>query len=78
MNRLIDTNIFLEIFLNQARRLDCEQFLNEHIGYLHLSDFSLHSIGVILLKKGKHQDFQRFATDVLLKVQLLSLPQNQY
>lgn len=78
MKRLIDTNIFLEIFLNQARRSDCEQYLNQHIGYLHLSDFTLHSIGVILFKRGKHTDFQRFTTDVLPKVQLLSLPQNQY
>lgn len=78
MKRLIDTNIFLEIFLNQARRSDCEQYLNQHIGYLQLSDFTLHSISVLLFKRGKYTDFQRFTTDVLPKVQLLSLPQNQY
>ncbi len=58
MKRLIDTNIFLEIFLDQARRAGCEQYLNQYIGYLHLSDFTLHSIGVILFKRGKYTDFQ--------------------
>lgn len=52
MSRLIDTNIFLEIFLGQARRVDCESYLNQHLGHLHLSDFTLHSIGVILFKRG--------------------------
>ncbi|MDX1939205.1 MAG: PIN domain-containing protein [Saprospiraceae bacterium] len=78
MKRLVDTNIFLEIFLSQARRGDCEQYLNQHIGYLYLSDFTLHSIGVILFKRGKYADYQQFTIDILPKVQLLSLPQNQY
>jgi len=78
MSRLVDTNIFLEIFLDQDKRKDCEQFLNKHIGHLHLSDFSLHSIGVILFKREKFQAFQHFTADVLPKIQLVTLPQSQY
>jgi len=49
---LIDTNIFLEILLEQEKKEDCKKFLNDHIGNLHITDFSLHSIGVILFKQG--------------------------
>ena len=50
---LFDTNIFLEILLDQEKKEDCKKLLNENIGNIYLSDFSLHSIGVILLKKKK-------------------------
>jgi len=48
---LVDTNIFLEVILGQEKKEACKNFLNTHIGYLYISDFSLHSIGVILLKQ---------------------------
>ncbi len=35
------------------------------------ADFTLHSIGVILFRRGKNTDFQRFTTDVVPKVQAL-------
>ncbi len=44
---LIDTNIFLEILLDQEKKNICKEFLNYNIDHLFLSDFSLHSIGVI-------------------------------
>jgi len=78
MKSLLDTNIFLEILLNQEKRTACETYLNNNLGNLYFSDFSLHSIGVILLHRKKHSIFQQFVTDVLPKVQLLSLPQSQY
>lgn len=43
---LIDTNIFLEILLNQDKTLICKDFLNKNIKNLNISDFSLLSIGV--------------------------------
>lgn len=46
---LIDTNIFLEILLNQDKKEICKNFLSENFNLLHISDFSIHSIGVILL-----------------------------
>jgi predicted nucleic acid-binding protein len=55
MSFLVDTNIFLEILLNQPGRLKCEQFLREHTGALAIADFSLHSIGVITLRRQQAQ-----------------------
>ncbi len=43
---LIATNIFLEILLKQKRKEKCKKFLNANLGQLHISDFSLHSIGL--------------------------------
>ena len=75
---LLDTNIFLEILLKQDKREDCEKFLNDNIGNLNLTDFSLHSIGVILFNYGKEDIFQRFIEDVIPNTRLLSLPMDLY
>jgi len=62
---LIDTNIFLEILLEQEKKEDCKKFLNDHIGNLHITDFSLHSIGVILFKYKKKNVYRKFINDIL-------------
>ena len=51
MNCLVDTNIFLEILLNQAGRKKCEAFLQGEKGAAWISDFTLHSIGVLLFRQ---------------------------
>ena len=78
MNRLVDTNIFLEIFLNQSKSQLCKQFLNKHIGSIYISDFSLHSIGVILFKHDRHDAFSQFLLDILPKIKVVSLPESSY
>lgn len=66
MKLLIDTNIFLEIFLNQAQAQIAQDFLaNPDDHELYLSDFSLHSLGVILLRRKLPQLFQQFLIDVI-------------
>ena len=45
---LIDTNVFLEVLLAQEKKQICKDFLKVNIEKLNISDFSLHSIGVIL------------------------------
>ena len=50
---LIDTNVFPEVLLAQEKRELCKNFLNANIGSLYISDFSLHSIGVILFRNGE-------------------------
>ncbi len=75
---LIDTNIFLEILLQQEKKEACKQYLNKNIGRLYISDFSLHSIGVILFKLGKNDDFKLFVDDILPTIQLVTLPHNSY
>ena len=75
---LFDTNIFLEILLDQAKKEVCKKLLNENIGNIYLSDFSLHSIGVILLKKKKLKIFDEFLRDILPHSIILTLPTDKY
>ncbi|MDI6655018.1 MAG: PIN domain-containing protein [Candidatus Hydrothermarchaeota archaeon] len=75
---LVDTNVFLEILMVQDKKEDCKKFLDENIGNLHITDFSLHSIGVILFRYGKEDVFQKFVEDVLPNTELLSLPKELY
>jgi len=75
MTYLADTNIFLEILLDQEKRSSCEAFLQSNIGKISLSDFSLHSVGVILFRVGKEDIFTDFANDVLPLINILSLPE---
>lgn len=75
---LVDTNVFLEILLKQDKIEDCKNFLNNNIGNLKITDFSLHSIGVILFRHGKEDIFQKFVEDVMPNIQLLSLPIELY
>lgn len=75
---LADTNIFLEILLKQDKEEDCKKFLNGNIANLHITDFSLHSIGVILFRYDKENIFQKFVEDVIPNAKLLSLPMELY
>jgi len=75
---LVDTNMFLEILLGQSKKEECKQLLESNIGSLSITDFCLHSIGVILLRYDKRDVFQRFIDDVLPNVRLLSLPTGLY
>lgn len=75
---LVDTNIFLEIFLGQEKKTLCKAFLNDNTGNLNISDFSLHSMGVILFRYDKGKVFQHFLEDVLPKIGVLSLPGDSY
>ena len=75
---LVDTNIFLEIFLDQIKEENCRNFLNNYIGKLNITDFSLHSIGIILFKYNKEDIFQKFIEDIVPNVKLLSLPMEKY
>jgi predicted nucleic acid-binding protein len=78
MQYLVDTNIFLEILLNQDRKEDCKMFLEKNIKKLFISDFSLHSIGVILFRNKKEKIFNMFVTDILQNIEILSLTKFKY
>lgn len=75
---LVDTNIFLEILLSQEKSEVCKTFLSENMGNINISDFSLHSIGVILFRHNATEVFSTFIADILPKINLLSLPKDQY
>ncbi|MDH5668085.1 MAG: PIN domain-containing protein [Nitrospira sp.] len=69
----LDTNIFLEILLAQDQAEESQILLkNTHHHELFLTDYSLHSIGLLLFRKGQHQTFELFLRD-LAGLSLLSL-----
>ena len=64
---LVDTNIWLERLLDQDRSEEVGDFLQRVPNdRLYLTDFTLHSIGIILLKLGEAEAFSRFVQDVLI------------
>ncbi len=75
---LIDTNIFLEILLNQEKKEECKIYLTKNFGNIALSDFSLHSIGVILFRHKKFEIYNSFIEDVLPKIKVKILPKDNY
>ena len=75
---LVDTNVFLEILLKRDKKEDCKKFLDNNIGNLNITDFSLHSIGVILFRYGKEEVFGKFVEDIMPNIKLLSLPVELY
>ena len=78
MPYLFDTNIFLEILLNQKKKENAKNLLNTHSDQLNISDFSLHSIGIILIKQKKYKVFKEFLNDIVSHATVLSLPKNKY
>ena len=76
MKALLDTNIFLEIILSQERAEEAKELLlksGQHEFFI--TDYSLHSIGLLLFRKKQHEAFRAFVEDVLLNggIGLLSL-----
>lgn len=76
MKALLDTNIFLEIILAQERADDAKNLLlrsSQHEFFV--TDYSLHSIGLLLFRRNQHEAFRTFLDDVLLNgsISLLSL-----
>ncbi len=74
---LIDTNIFLEIILNQSKNEDCKNFLINNQRNLFISDFSLHSIGVILFRQKMNNYFNLFLQGITNIIDVISMPLNQ-
>jgi len=52
--------------------------LGDNIGNLNITDFTLHSIGVILFRYNKEDIFQKFIEDAMPNIELLSLPIKSY
>ena len=75
---LVDTNIFLEILLDQDAKQRCKDFLSSSIEQISISDFSLHSIGLILFRESKHEKYSQFIRDLLPNIPLLTLTTESY
>lgn len=60
---LIDTNIFLEILLEQSKSLECEKLLNfvkRSKSSFYVSAFALHSIEVLMVRNKKIKQLREF------------------
>jgi len=68
---LVDTNVWLERLLEQDNSLIASQFFDLiPVENLFVSDFSIHSIGVILSKFKKYDIFEKFITDLFINGQV--------
>ncbi len=67
MRLLIDTNIFLEIILEQEHAEEAKRlFAGGKSHDFFLTDFSMHSIGLLLFRRSQPQIFQQFLLDTIL------------
>ncbi|MGC8491086.1 MAG: type II toxin-antitoxin system VapC family toxin [Syntrophobacteraceae bacterium] len=65
MRCLVDTNIFLEVLLNQQNASQAKALLQKSDIYeLFMSDFSLHSILLILSRRKAFEPAMRFLADI--------------
>lgn len=71
---LADTNIFLEILLDQEHARVCRNFLETRKGQVHISDFSLHSVGVVLFRNNAREAYVDFIEDISGRIPIVSLP----
>src|SRR3990170_5846725 len=64
---LLDTNIILELLLDQENADEVEQLLrNISPQSFHLSEFSLYSLGVILIRRNMHDLLVQSIEDLLI------------
>jgi len=62
---LIDTNVWLESLLGQQRADEVDGFLTTTDTHtLAISDFALHSVGLILMRLGRPDLLGQFVTDI--------------
>jgi predicted nucleic acid-binding protein len=65
---LVDTNVWLERLLDQSRSEEVRRFLEQTAtDSLFITDFALHSIGVVLHRLGRFETFPRFVEDVFIE-----------
>jgi predicted nucleic acid-binding protein len=71
---LVDTNVWLECLLNQEKSAIAARFFDQiPTDKLLVSDFSVHSIGVILSRLKKFDIFDKFIEDLFVNGQLEQL-----
>jgi len=74
---LVDTNVWLERLLDQEKSAIVSRFLDTiPLHDLFVSDFAIHSIGVILSRYKKLNLFEKFITDLFVNGQIEQLSLN--
>lgn len=77
---LVDTNVWLERLLDQEKSFVASKFLDKiPTESIFVSDFSIHSIGVILSRLKKYDVFGKIINDLFLngRIELLSLDSSE-
>src|SRR5262249_2786742 len=67
MRLLLDTNIFLEVIFNQRQALIVRVLLNSISHELFISDFSMHSVGVLVISRRGAKRWRRFLEELILQ-----------
>lgn len=63
---LVDTNVTLELLLEQERSNDVRTFLRIlDSSQLYITEFSVYSIGIALIRMAKHELFKRWIEDLI-------------
>ena len=70
---LVDTNIYLEVLLGQEFKNECKSFLINNTSDIYISDFSVHSIGIILFRYDKKEIFNFFYNDISRNIRITAL-----
>jgi len=74
MKLLLDTNIFLEIILDQEKSPDAKALLSKsEENEFFISDYSLHSIGLLLFGLKQHDVFRQFLMDMMINVGVIMI-----
>jgi len=69
MRVLLDTNLFIEVLLDQVNAGEARALLENRKGHeLFVSDFALHSIGLLLFRQNQLQVFRQFLQDMINRV----------
>jgi len=71
---LLDTNILLEILLDQTNKEQCKQFIIANEGSLNISDFSLFSIAIVLFKAKAFNEYSNFLKTITETMNIRTLP----
>ena len=77
MRILLDTNIFLEVLLRQENSEIVKRLLSSnHEHEFHITDFSLHSIAIILFRAGQAVTFNKFVVDMIYGagIEMITMP----
>jgi hypothetical protein len=81
MKFLIDANIFLEVMLNQQHAQEAKSFLQKSdIHEYFISDFSLHSIALILLQRRAFNLLEHFIANTIRSgsIRVLGVPPDDF
>ena len=72
MRLLLDTNIFLEVILEQEKADATRALLAKtDVHEFFISDYSLHSIGLLLFRRKQHDVFRRFVLDMVVNAGMI-------